>query len=203
MVNRITTVEGTAIPVRGDDIDTDRIMPARFLRAVTFEGLEQHLFEDERAGSAAGDRAASQHPFDDRRYREASILLVNRNFGCGSSREHAPQGLHRWGIRAVVGESFSEIFFGNALIIGLPCVTASPADVRQLMDRVETQPDARLRVDLQAGSCEVEGFRCAVSIPAAARDALVSGAWDTTGLLLERYGEVDAVAAKLPYISGF
>ena len=123
--------------MRGDDIDTDRIMPARFLRAVTFEGLEQHLFEDERAGSAAGDRAASQHPFDDRRYREASILLVNRNFGCGSSREHAPQGLHRWGIRAVVGESFSEIFFGNALIIGLPCVTASPADVRQLMDRVE------------------------------------------------------------------
>ena len=203
MVNRITSVEGTALPVRGDDIDTDRIMPARFLRAVTFEGLENHLFEDERAGSVAGDRAGSKHPFDDRRYREASILLVNRNFGCGSSREHAPQGLHRWGIRAVVGESFSEIFFGNALIIGLPCVTASPADVRQLMDRVEKQPDARLRVDLQAGTCEVEGFRCAVSIPAAARDALVSGAWDTTGLLLERYGEVDAVAAKLPYISGF
>jgi 3-isopropylmalate/(R)-2-methylmalate dehydratase small subunit len=203
MVERLTVIEGTAIAVRGDDIDTDRIMPARFLRAVTFEGLEQHLFEDERAGSAAGDRAAAQHPFDDRRYREASILLVNRNFGCGSSREHAPQGLYRWGIRAVVGESFSEIFFGNALIIGLPCVTASPADVRQLMDRVEKQPDARLRVDLQAGSCEVEGFRCAVSIPAAARDALVSGAWDTTGLLLDRYGEVDAVAARLPYISGF
>jgi len=203
MVERLTVVEGTAIAVRGDDIDTDRIMPARFLRAVTFEGLEQHLFEDERAGSAAGDRAASQHPFDDRRYREASILLVNRNFGCGSSREHAPQGLHRWGIRAVVGESFSEIFFGNALIIGLPCVTASPADVRQLMDRVERQPDAILRIDLQAATCEVEGFRCVVSIPAAARDALVSGAWDTTGLLLERYGEVDAVAAKLPYISGF
>ena len=203
MVEKLTVIEGTAISVRGDDIDTDRIMPARFLRAVTFEGLEQHLFEDERAGSAAGDRAASQHPFDDRRYREASILLVNRNFGCGSSREHAPQGLYRWGIRAVVGESFSEIFFGNALIIGLPCVTASPADVRQLMDRVEKQPEARLRIDLQAGSCEVEGFRCAVSIPAAARDALVSGTWDTTGLLLDRYGEVDAVAARLPYISGF
>jgi len=203
MVEKLTVIEGTAISVRGDDIDTDRIMPARFLRAVTFEGLEQHLFEDERAGSAAGDRAAAQHPFDDRRYREASILLVSRNFGCGSSREHAPQGLYRWGIRAVVGESFSEIFFGNALIIGLPCVTASPADVRQLMDRVEKQPEARLRIDLQAGSCEVEGFRCAVSIPAAARDALVSGTWDTTGLLLDRYGEVDAVAARLPYISGF
>ena len=200
---RITRVEGTALPMRGDDIDTDRIMPARFLRAVTFEGLEQHLFEDERAGSAAGSRAGSPHPFDDARYRGASILLVNRNFGCGSSREHAPQGLHRLGIRAVVGESFSEIFFGNAFIIGVPCVTASPGDVRQLMDRVEKQPDARLGVDLEAGTCEVEGFRCAVSLPAHARDAFVTGAWDTTGLLLDRYGEVDAVAAKLPYISGF
>ena len=203
MVERIAHIEGTALPMRGDDIDTDRIMPARFLRAVTFEGLEQHLFEDERAGSAAGSRAGSQHPFDDARYRGASILLVNRNFGCGSSREHAPQGLNRLGIRAVVGESFSEIFFGNALIIGMPCVTASPGDVRELMDRVEKQPDAVLCVDLQAGTCEVEGFRCAVSQPAHARDALVTGAWDTTGMLLDRYGEVDAVGAKLPYISGF
>jgi 3-isopropylmalate/(R)-2-methylmalate dehydratase small subunit len=202
-IHRIVRVEGTALPMRGDDIDTDRIMPARFLRAVTFEGLERHLFEDERAGSAAGSTTASPHPFDNPHYQAASILLVNRNFGCGSSREHAPQGLHRRGIRAVVGESFSEIFFGNALIIGLPCVTAAAADVRQLMDRVERQPDARLRVDLQAGTCEVEGFRCAVWIPAHARDALITGAWDTTGLLLERYGEVDAVAAKLPYITGF
>jgi 3-isopropylmalate/(R)-2-methylmalate dehydratase small subunit len=200
---KITRVEGRALPMRGDDIDTDRIMPARFLRAVTFEGLEQHLFEDERTGSAAGDRAGSQHPFDNARYKNASILLVNRNFGCGSSREHAPQGLHRWGIRAVVGESFSEIFFGNSLMIGLPCVTAPPDAVRQLMDRVEKQPDAMLRVDLEAGTCEVEGFRCAVFIPVNARDAFVTGAWDTTGLLLDRYGEVDAVAAKLPYVSGF
>jgi 3-isopropylmalate/(R)-2-methylmalate dehydratase small subunit len=203
MVQRVATVEGTALPMRGDDIDTDRIMPARFLRAVTFEGLERHLFEDERAGSTAGDRAGSAHPFDDPRYAGASILLVGRNFGCGSSREHAPQGLQRWGIHAVVGESFSEIFFGNALMLGLPCVTATPDDVRELMDRVEKRPDARLRVDLEAGTCEVEGFRCAVSIPANARDALVTGAWDTTGLLLERYDEVDAVAAKLPYVSGF
>jgi 3-isopropylmalate/(R)-2-methylmalate dehydratase small subunit len=204
MVDRITSVEGTALPMRGDDIDTDRIMPARFLRAVTFEGLEQHLFEDERTGSAAGDRAGSPpHPFDNPAYRGASILLVNRNFGCGSSREHAPQGLSRLGIRAVMGESFSEIFFGNSLMIGMPCVTAAPDDVRRLMDRVEKQPDAALRVDLQAGTCEVEGFRCAVSLPAHARDALVTGTWDTTGLLLDRYGEVDAVAAKLPYISGF
>jgi 3-isopropylmalate/(R)-2-methylmalate dehydratase small subunit len=203
---KITRVEGRALPMRGDDIDTDRIMPARFLRSVTFDGLEQHLFEDERTGSAAGDgrdRSAALHPFDDPRYRGASILLVNRNFGCGSSREHAPQGLHRWGIQAIVGESFSEIFFGNALMIGLPTLTATPADVRELMTRVEANPEASVSVDLQAGMCEVNGFRCTVTIPANARDAFVTGAWDTTGLLLERYGEVDAVAARLPYVSGF
>jgi 3-isopropylmalate/(R)-2-methylmalate dehydratase small subunit len=180
--------------MRGDDIDTDRIMPARFLRSVTFDGLERHLFEDERTGA---------HPFDDTRYRSASILLVNRNFGCGSSREHAPQGLYRWGIRAVIGESFSEIFFGNSLMIGLPCVTASPADVETLMTRVEAQAGAFLRVDLQSGTCTQGDFTCAVSLPSHARDALVSGAWDTTGLLLERYDEVDAVAERLPYIRGF
>src|SRR5687768_3769426 len=117
---RITRVDGRGLPMRGDDIDTDRIMPARFLRSVTFEGLEQHVFEDERSGSAAGEGARQQHPFDDPRYRGASILVVNRNFGCGSSREHAPQALHRSGIRAIIGESFSEIFFGNSLMIGLP-----------------------------------------------------------------------------------
>ena len=201
---RITRIEGTALPMRGDDIDTDRIMPARFLRAVTFEGLEQHLFEDERSGSAAGDRAhAAQHPFDNPHYKDASILLVNRNFGCGSSREHAPQGLHRSGIRAVVGESFSEIFFGNSLMIGLPCVTAAPDEVHELMERVEERPGATLRIDLRAGTCELEGFSCAVALPPHARDAFVTGAWDTTGLLLERYEEVDAVAARLPYVGGF
>lgn len=197
---RITLVEGTALPMRGDDIDTDRIMPARFLRAVTFDGLEQHLFEDERAGSAAGDRAhAVVHPFDDPRFAGSSVLLVNGNFGCGSSREHAPQGLLRAGIRAVIGESFSEIFFGNALIIGLPCVTATPETVQVLMERVEAQPDSVLRIELGAGSCTVGDVSVAVSLPSHARDALVTGAWDTTSLLLERYAEVDAVAARLPY----
>lgn len=200
---RITHVEGTALPMRGEDVDTDRIMPARFLRAVTFEGLEQHVFEDERAGSVGGDRAREQHPFDNPAYAGASILLVNRNFGCGSSREHAPQGLRRWGIRAVVGESFSEIFFGNSVMIGLPCVTVSPDEVHELMERVEERPSAILRIDLAAGTCEIDGFRCAVGLPAAARDALVTGAWDTTGLLLARYEDVDAVAATLPYVAGF
>src|SRR5688500_15332685 len=195
-VQRITRIAGTALPMRGNDIDTDRIMPARHLRAVTFEGLEQYLFEDERKGSAAGHNAATVHPFDDPRYKGASIVVVNRNFGCGSSREHAPQALHRSGIRALVGESFSEIFFGNSLMIGLPCVTAAAEDVRELMERVEERPNAILQIDLRAGTCELDGFRYAIGLPANARDALVTGAWDTTGLLLARYEEVNAVAAK-------
>jgi 3-isopropylmalate/(R)-2-methylmalate dehydratase small subunit len=200
---KITRIEGTALPMRGDDIDTDRIMPARYLRAVTFEGLERHLFEDERAGSAAGDRVGTVHPFDHPAYRGASILLVNRNFGSGSSREHAPQALQRAGLRAIVGESFAEIFFGNSLMIGLPCVTASPDEVRELMERVEERPAARVRVDLEARTCELDGFRCAIALPGHARDALVGGTWDTTGLLLERYEEVDRIAARLPYVTGF
>jgi 3-isopropylmalate/(R)-2-methylmalate dehydratase small subunit len=178
---RITLIEGTALPMRGDDIDTDRIMPARFLRSVTFEGLERHLFEDERAGSAAAGRRGGVHPFDNPHYAGASVLLVNRNFGCGSSREHAPQALRRWGIRAAVGESFSEIFFGNALMIGMPCVTAAPDEVHELMERVEERPDAKLRLDLAAGTCELDGFTCAIALPRPARHAFVTGAWDTTG----------------------
>jgi 3-isopropylmalate/(R)-2-methylmalate dehydratase small subunit len=197
---RIVRVEGRGIPLRGDDIDTDRIMPARFLRVITFEGLEHHLFEDDRKAAAA---AGVPHPFDEPRYQVASVLLVNTNFGCGSSREHAPQGLYRWGIRAVVGESFSDIFFGNASIIGLPCVTAAPADVREMMDRIERRPASIVTVDLAGGACQCDGFRCAVKLPPAARDAFVSGAWDTTGLLLERYDQVNEVANRLPYVSGF
>ena len=202
-MKRITRVKGRGLPMRGDDIDTDRIMPARFLRSVTFDGLEDHLFEDERAGSAAAARTQALHPFDNPKYAGASILLVNRNFGCGSSREHAPQALYRWGIRAIVGESFSEIFFGNALMIGLPCAIAVPDELHELMERVEERPEAGLRVDLPEGVCELDGFRCSITLPPNARDALMTGAWDTTGLLLDRYEEVDRVAQKLPYISQF
>ena len=197
---RITRVEGTALPLRGEDVDTDRILPARFLRAVTFEGMEAHVFVDDRAAAV---KAGLTHPFDDARFAGASILLVNRNFGCGSSREHAPQGLQRWGIGAVVGESFSEIFFGNALMIGLPCLTASAADIEMLMREVESRPSTRLEVDLVAGTCVAGPRRAVVSLPPHVRDALVTGAWDTTGLLLDRYADVDAVAAKLPYIGTF
>src|SRR5678809_1626874 len=167
-------------------------MPARFLKAVSFEGLERHLFEDDRA-------ADPRHAFGDPRYQGASILVVNANFGCGSSREHAPQGLHRWGIDAVIGESFAEIFFGNSVMIGMPCVTASSADVRALMDLIEKRPTAQLTLDLVAGTCETEGFRCQVSLPPNVRDAFTSGAWDTTGMLLDHYEQVDAASARLPY----
>ena len=200
---RIIRIEGTALPMRGHDIDTDRILPARYLRAITFEGMEQHLFEDERAGSAAGDKATATHPFDDSRFRGATILIVNRNFGCGSSREHAPQGLHRAGFRAVIGESFSEIFFGNSLLIGLALVTATPENIEALMRTVEQKPDTQVRIDLKDSICEAGSFRCAVQVPPNARDALMTGAWDTTGLLLERYEEVNATSAKLPYVAGF
>jgi 3-isopropylmalate/(R)-2-methylmalate dehydratase small subunit len=194
-MSTITQVDGRGVSLRGNDIDTDRIIPGRFLVTVTFEGLEQHVFED--------DRKTPGHPFDDDRFQGGSILVVNSNFGCGSSREHAPQALYRWGIRGVIGESFAEIFFGNSVMIGLPCVTASAADIAAIQERVERNPEARIHVDLAAGSCEVDGFRCPVGMPPKSRDAFMTGAWDTTGMLLDKYEQVDATAARLPYVSGF
>jgi len=194
-MTKISQVDGRALPIRGNDIDTDRIIPARFLVTVTFEGLERHVFED--------DRKSSAHPFDDPRYAGAAVLLVNSNFGCGSSREHAPQALQRWGIKAVIGESFAEIFFGNSLMIGMPCVTAKAADINALMDQVEHNPDTRVHLDLAAGTCEAGGVRCAIWLPPNVRDAFMSGAWDTTGMLLDRYEQVDATSARLPYVAGF
>lgn len=196
----IRRIEGRGIPLRGDDIDTDRIIPARFLRSVRFEGLEAHVFEDDRASRPA-DRGV--HPFDDPAYRGSSILLVNRNFGCGSSREHAPQALARWGIRAAVGASFSEIFFGNAVAIGLPCVTVSEEDARGLQDLVAASPAEVIVVDLDGPSVVVGGRLVPARMPAAARDAFVSGRWDATGLLLDDFEQVETVAARLPYVSGW
>src|SRR4249920_2718063 len=136
----ITTITGRGLPLRGDDLDTDRIMPARFLRAVTFEGLEKHLFEDDRAADPG-------HPFNNPKYTGATILVVNANFGCGSSREHAPQGLARAGYRAIVGESFSEIFQGNAAMLGMPCFVASHDDVERLQTLIEATPEVVIETD--------------------------------------------------------
>ena len=192
----ISHIEGRALPLRGDELDTDRIMPARFLRAVSFEGLERHLFEDDRA-------ADPDHAFNDPRYAGASILVVNANFGCGSSREHAPQGLVRAGIRAIVGESFSEIFQGNAAMLGLPCFVASHDAVDRLQTLIETTPDVAITADVASGEIAAGTMRIAATLPSALRDGFVSGQWNPTLMLLDRFEEVRGVADRLPYIRGF
>jgi 3-isopropylmalate/(R)-2-methylmalate dehydratase small subunit len=192
----IAHVEGRGLPVRGHDIDTDRIMPARFLVAVSFEGLERHVFEDDR-------KANPSHPFNDPRYRGASILVVNANFGCGSSREHAPQGLARFGIRAIVGESFSEIFQGNAAMIGMPCFAAAHESIDALQTLIEETPGVTITADVASGALTAGSLRFAAAVPPALRDAFVSGQWNPTAMLLDRFDDVRAVAARLPYIRGF
>ena len=192
----IDTIEGTGIPLRGSNIDTDRIIPARFLKAITFEGLGDHLFEDDR-------RSMREHPFSDRRYQGASILVVNENFGSGSSREHAPQALKRWGIAACLGESFSEIFQGNALSIGLVCATAGHDDVEQLMWQIEHDPATHLQLSVSGLTVTVCERVVALSMPEPLRHALVNGHWEGTGLLLDRFDDVRAVAERLPYVGGF
>ena len=192
----IDRIEGTGIPVRGDNIDTDRIIPARFLKAITFDGLGDHVFEDERA-------ATTEHPFSNPAYQDAHVLLVNGNFGSGSSREHAPQALKRWGIEACVGESFSEIFRGNSLAIGLACVTATHEAVEQLMTMVEATPTTRLALSLADRTLDVAGRQVPVGIEDPARNALLTGTWDATGMLLDEFDVVRCVAARVPYIRGF
>ena len=196
----ITSMSGRAVPVRGDDIDTDRIMPARYLRCVTFDGLEDHVFEDDRAQLKEQQQT---HAFDDGRFQGASVLLANRNFGCGSSREHAPQGLARWGIRTVVGESFAEIFFGNCVALGVPCLVVSRQDISQLMDRVEAEPEIEVTVDLEARQVRAGDLAVAAEMPEGARDAFVRGTWDATGLLRDRPEDIQAIAAALPYVGDF
>lgn len=192
---RVTAVSGTGVPVRGDDVDTDRIIPARYLKAVTFEGLGEHAFRDERI--AAGGSGAA-HPLDDARYAGASVLFVNRNFGCGSSREHAPQALYRYGIRAIVGASFAEIFAGNCLMIGLPAVTSER--VGEWQDRLEAAPETPVRIDVQAASITLGGDEYPLEIPAAARRSLVSGTWDSMAALLAGGERIGAAAARIPYL---
>jgi len=192
----ITRVSGRAVPLRGNDIDTDRIMPARYLRVVSFEGLESHLFEDDRKTDA-------RHPFNDPRYAGATILVVNGNFGCGSSREHAPQGLARYGIRAIVGESFSEIFLGNSAILGIPCFSGEPAAVGELQTLVAETPDVLVTADVESGIVTAGTLRITTAVPQAFREAFLSGQWNPTAMLLAQFDTVRAVANRLPYISGF
>jgi 3-isopropylmalate/(R)-2-methylmalate dehydratase small subunit len=195
-------ITGTAIPVPGNDIDTDRIIPARFLRCVTFDDLGAHAFEDDRKQLA---EKGETHPFDAPAYQGATILVGNRNFGCGSSREHAPQALMRWnkGIQAVVAESFSEIFFGNCVVLGVPCVCVTTADANALIAAVKANPSLQVTVDVEKREVRFGDQRIALTIPDGPREQLVSGLWDTTGELLEGKTEIARTAATLPYFSGF
>jgi 3-isopropylmalate/(R)-2-methylmalate dehydratase small subunit len=195
-MSAVTRIEGRGLPLRGDDIDTDRIMPARFLKAISFEGLEGHLFEDDR-------RADASHPFNDPKYAGASILIVNSNFGCGSSREHAPQGLARAGFGAIVGRSFSEIFQGNAAMLGVPCFVAAPADIERLQSLIEAKPETTIDVDVATGRITAGSTVVEASLPAALRDGFLSGQWNPTAMLLDQFEDVRAVAARLPDIRGF
>lgn len=193
----VTAVRGRGIVLRGNNIDTDQIIPARYLRMVTFDGLGRHVFEDERK---AADGA---HPFDDERFAGSRILFVNDNFGSGSSREHAPQALARWGIEAIVGESFAEIFFGNSTTLGLPLVTVATAMAAELQELVEQDPSLELKLDVGALRLTAGAREYPVALPAPTREALLSGRWDALGELRQNMDAVRQVHGRLPYVSGF
>ena len=199
-MSQIKTVSGRAIPVRGNDIDTDRIIPARFLRCVTFEGLGDHAFEDDRAQDKAKGKV---HPFDDARFAGAKVLVGNSNFGCGSSREHAPQAIYRWGVRAIVAVSYSEIFYGNTVAMGLPCLHVSVADSEALQALVEADPSLDLVVDLDAQEVRVAGKKFSATVPAGPRQQFLTGSWDATSELVAGKLAVDDVVARLPYLRAF
>jgi 3-isopropylmalate/(R)-2-methylmalate dehydratase small subunit len=194
-MSQITSITSTAIPLVGNDIDTDRIIPARFLRCVTFDGLGANVFEDDRS------QLNGAHPFDLTQFQGANILIVNSNFGCGSSREHAPQALAKWGIQAIVGESYSEIFFGNCVAMGIPCLSADPATTSRLQEILTANPKTSVTVDLAALEVRCGDFSAPLSIGEGARQQLTSGTWDACGQLVANAAQTQATAAKLPYVA--
>ena len=199
---KIQQVAGRPIPLRGNDIDTDRIIPARYLKAVTFDGLGQATFFDERFDTTGNSKG---HIMDDPRFQAKGprVAVVNKNFGCGSSREHAPQALLRWGIKALLGESFADIFFGNCVALGIPCVTASEADVAALMAAVEEDPGHHLSVDVDALVARYRGRIYQVALPAGVRNQFLEGTWDGTRVLLDAGERIRQTAERLPYVRGF
>ncbi|OUL34358.1 3-isopropylmalate dehydratase small subunit [Nostoc sp. T09] len=194
MGSEVKTVSGRGVALIGDDIDTDRIIPARYLKAITFDGLGEGAFIDDRTA------LKGQHPFDQPQYQGANILIVNRNFGCGSSREHAPQALAKWGIKALIGESFAEIFFGNCVAMGIPCVTADSAIVKKLQELVVTNPQASVTVNLETLQVQIGDYNTQVSIGEGTRSTFISGTWDACGQLVANADKVRETAAKLPYV---
>ena len=189
-------IAGRGIPVPGNDIDTDRIIPARFLKAVTFEHMGEHAFEDAK-------KQNPEHPFNSPAYQGASVLVVGQNFGCGSSREHAPQALMRWGIRAIVGGSFGEIFFGNCVMLGIPCLVASQADLEWLQKAISLNPKVAVVVDVEKQEVHFSDRVIKATVPDGPRNQLVAGTWDSTAVLLEAGAAIEATAGKLPYVKGY
>jgi len=193
---QIKSVTGTGVPLVLDDIDTDRIIPARFLRCVTFDGLGEHAFEDDREQDP-------NHPFNQSQFQNASVLVAGRNFGCGSSREHAPQSLMRWGIKAIIAESFAEIFFGNCGSLGIVAARASREDLDKLGAAIKADPTLELKVDLEILTVTAGTITVSIQIPDSVRDALTSGEWDFLSQLLNEADAVTAHAATVPYLNGF
>ena len=193
----VQRISGTALIIQGEDIDTDRIIPARFLKCVSFDALGDQVFADDRL------ELAGEHPFDQERFKDASILIVNGNFGCGSSREHAPQALMRWGIRAVVGVSFAEIFFGNCLALGIPCASASPDQILAIQALVNDDATRHWMLDLEEMALASDQDRWDVTIDAGPRDMLRSGRWDATSQLLDNSSKVEDLMNRLPYLNNF
>jgi 3-isopropylmalate/(R)-2-methylmalate dehydratase small subunit len=197
---KIREIKGRGVAVRGNDIDTDRIIPARYMKELTFDSLGQYSFYDQRYDASG---RATDHPFNDSRYHGASILLVNKNFGCGSSREHAPQALMRWGIRAIVGESFAEIFAGNCNAIGIPAVTVDTDQIEPLMKKVEDEPETAFHLNLESRTLQAGDIRLSFQLPESQAKGLLSGNWDTTTSLLEGLEQIQATADNLPYVKSF
>jgi len=196
-LEKITRVAGRAVHVPGNDIDTDRIIPARFMKCVTFDGLGEYLFYDVRRNA---DGSEKPHPLNEARFKGASILLSGVNFGCGSSREHAPQALQKFGIRAVIAEGFAEIFFGNCVTLGMPCVTAGRQDILRIAEAVGADPGTEVSIDIAAQRVSFAGQIAGVSIRESARDALIHGRWDPIGELIEGAGDAAKVAKSLRYM---
>jgi 3-isopropylmalate/(R)-2-methylmalate dehydratase small subunit len=196
----ITRVAGRGVPVRGNDIDTDRIIPARFLKCVTFDGLGAHAFADDIADLAS---RGGVHPLADPRFSGAAILVGNANFGCGSSREHAPQALMRWGIRALVVESCGEIFFGNCVSMGIPVFSVDPERCEEILSQVEREPGLELVLDVSSLTLQMAERTIPVFLPEGARGQFLDGTWNARATLLAHLNEIDRVAAALPYLNGF
>ncbi|MFP4151733.1 MAG: 3-isopropylmalate dehydratase small subunit [Alkalispirochaeta sp.] len=196
----IKHIKGTGIVIRGNDIDTDQIIPARFMKVVTFDGLGEYAFYDLRYDAEGNTKP---HPFNDEKFRGASILFVNRNFGCGSSREHAPQALMRSGIKAVVGESFAEIFAGNCTAMGIPTMTLSGEELSEIMSVVDKDPSVPVEIDLPSSTITVAGTEYCFGMSPAYRSALIAGNWDSTSVLLSNVDAINTQAAKIPYLNDY